>query len=163
MDLWELESISKKILENGRKYSLQCYLLFSFMSYYGLRFSDVYSSEWIESKENPDFITIIQQKTGKARRIARWIVLDSQEIDVYYIRKEAQKYSYSYYRTYFIMFSPFVLINDEGKKIETHLFRHIKAKQIFHETKDIKLVKEGIGVSSTSVAWDYVRSVITKA
>lgn len=162
MDLRELENISDLTIKNARKYSLQCFLLFSFMRLYGLRFSDVCTSEWMADPRNKDSIIIIQQKTQNLRTISISTVEEYTGTSPWNIRFEANKYTYSYYRLKFMQFCRIVLINGEGKRIETHLFRHLKAKEVYEQTHDIKSVKDAIGVSSVSVAWNYVRSEIRK-
>lgn len=157
--LQELQIIAVTILDNFRDFDPYMYAYFNTMFLTGARFGDVYDySRW--SVVDSERISLMPQKGNNLRTFF------NIDIDAYLLNSIQNNYdfsnmiSYSNSLIWFKRFSPEPNLMVKNKPVLTHLFRHIKAKELSANGYTDGQIKTYFGQSKIASTQAYIYSQV---
>jgi site-specific recombinase XerD len=154
-----LLSICSEFQTNINAFDLEMGVLTNCIYGTGLRFSEVYELDrWQVIDMN---ILEVQTKKGSDARLFQNSELPPEF--VWIIRNDAQyfrSFSYKTYTNYFTRFFRYPFIYTGNKQISSHIFRHLRAKQLNFEGQTDEQIRVYLGERDIKNAQSYINSEI---
>jgi integrase len=159
VDLHTLQQYADHILSALRTFDVTAHALFSTMRRTGLRFEDAHNiTRWTDN-HNGTFSV----ETAKHSAIRTIPYADVSDLHLQRLQSNHPyvfPYSYASYLRYFTMFSPAPFLLCKSKPIKTHLFRHIRARELKAAGHTDAEIQQYLGEQQITSAQQYIYSII---
>lgn len=156
----ELQAYLNKVIVRALRLHRQAALTYILARDTGCRFSELlYVQEW-EFSNNGLQLQYIAQKTKQIRTINATLLSHQSAMIVANAGATIRNINYARARRLFMEITSSRPLYTENKRLQLHAFRHLYARNLYHQTRDIEYVKEDMGLRNKQTAQNYIFSPI---